>query len=438
VQDGGSPSGNEYAAMFYAGNVVANEIGGNYDFRIEGLNKDHLFFADASVDRIGIGNSSPLFDLHVGDGTLTAINTADTRVVSSNDANQNRAAFLALARDVSGNRIEAQFEADGQFNDAIIFGATTSHPIYFRTGNINRMSLSAAGNLGIGTTVPDVKLHVATGTDVAVTGGGYIQLGSSTGTNIGIDNNEIMARNNGATSTLYIQNNGGYTYFGDYVGMGTGTPTQRLEVSQTGYSAARISSTNANVAALEFLRTGNGFSDWRMMNSGGIFYIGQSSDDLATVTDVVRIGGSTLTPASDNFVTLGSSGLRWTAVYAVNGTVQTSDARDKTNMLPLQYGLTEVLKLKPVTYAWKDDPDAIRKIGLIAQDIQQIIPEAVMDWEWEVNEETGERSKVKAERLGVYYSDLIPVLTKAIQEQHAMIGSLQREVESLKKIIAAE
>jgi hypothetical protein len=54
------------------------------------------------------------------------------------------------------------------------------------------------GNLGVGTTIPDVKLHVNGGTDAEPGAGGYIVAGSITSANVVIDNNEIMARNNGA------------------------------------------------------------------------------------------------------------------------------------------------------------------------------------------------------------------------------------------------
>ena len=40
---------------------------------------------------------------------------------------------------------------------------------------------------------------------------------------------------------------------------------------------------------------------------------------------------------------------------------------------------------------------------------------------------------MEAERLGVYYSDLIPVLVKAIQEQEARIDALQAELEAIRE-----
>jgi hypothetical protein len=45
--------------------TVINDLGGNYDFRVEGDNDANLLFTDASTDRVGIGTSSPSYKLDV-------------------------------------------------------------------------------------------------------------------------------------------------------------------------------------------------------------------------------------------------------------------------------------------------------------------------------------------------------------------------------------
>jgi hypothetical protein len=77
------------------------------------------------------------------------------------------------------------------------------------------------------------------------------------------------------------------------------------------------------------------------------------------------------------------------------------------------------MQMRPVSYLWKDGTGG-NQIGFIAQEIMQIIPEAVV-------------KTSDAEPLGMKYAELIPVLTKAIQEQQSLIEKLQIEIEKLKQ-----
>jgi hypothetical protein len=71
------------------------------------------------------------------------------------------------------------------------------------------MTLEPSGEVGIGSIAPQVRLHVANGTDASPSSGGYIMAGGTASTNIVIDDNEIMARNNGSVAPLYLNNDGG-------------------------------------------------------------------------------------------------------------------------------------------------------------------------------------------------------------------------------------
>ncbi len=134
---------------------------------------------------------------------------------------------------------------------------------------------------------------------------------------------------------------------------------------------------------------------------------------------------SNLVPEIDDSKALGTATRRWTAVWAVDGSINTSDAREKKNITSLQYGLADVMKLKPVSFEWISRNDGKVKLGLLAQDLEKVIPEVIARPTSEDPEGT--------DRLGVYYSDLIPVLIKAIQEQEEKIIQLQEEIELLKK-----
>ena len=130
-------------------------------------------------------------------------------------------------------------------------------------------------------------------------------------------------------------------------------------------------------------------------------------------------------PLNDNEVSLGEMGARWTEVWAMNGTIETSDKRAKKNINSSIYGLQDVLKLNPVMYNWKSDEDNQEKtIGLIAQELLEVIPEVVR-----VPED-------KEDLMGVKYSELTPVLIKAIQEQQAIIESQNDIIISLRDDVA--
>ncbi len=171
-------------------------------------------------------------------------------------------------------------------------------------------------------------------------------------------------------------------------------------------------------------------------------------EDELHVNGVVRIGSletiqdgggfilnvnAALAPSSNGGYNLGSSFYRWSTVYAMNGTINTSDRREKNSIQDLQYGLNEVMQLRPVSFQWKEHPEQGDKLGLIAQEVQSLLPETVKATEWQRSEETGELSEVEADRLGIYYSDLIPVLIKAVQEQQAEIESLKERLSAVEQ-----
>jgi hypothetical protein len=101
---------------------------------------------------------------------------------------------------------------------------------------------------------------------------------------------------------------------------------------------------------------------------------------------------------------------------------------EKKNIKDLTYGLSEVLEMQPISFNWKDKNSPDLKLGLIAQDLQELIPEVVKSHTLVADETTGQISKIEVDRLGVYYSDLVPVLIKAIQEQNEVVTDLKEEL----------
>lgn len=171
-----------------------------------------------------------------------------------------------------------------------------------------------------------------------------------------------------------------------------------------------------------------------ILHVDGIVRIG-SFENISDGGSFILDFDARLRPETNNGRSLGDATKRWSTVYATNGTINTSDRRDKENIEDLEYGLEEILELRPVKFNWKDQPERGDKIGLIAQELQEVIGEVVLDKDWVTDEETGETQEVEAERLGVFYSDLIPVLVKGMQEQNELIKGMKDQIVNLQSQI---
>ena len=88
----------------------------------------------------------------------------------------------------------------------------------------------------------------------------------------------------------------------------------------------------------------------------------------------------------------------------------------------------------PVIFNWKQNPQWGKKIGFIAQEVKPVLSEVVQTGNLETKTEDDTNSKTdKNDKLGIYYSDIIPVAVKAIQEQQLMIEKQAKENAELKE-----
>jgi hypothetical protein len=129
---------------------------------------------------------------------------------------------------------------------------------------------------------------------------------------------------------------------------------------------------------------------------------------------------------ASNVITLGNSSIA-TIRAQVTTITSLSDLRDKTNIMPLNYGIDFIKKLNPVSFDW-DMRDGgkigISEIGFIAQELQQAqidsqinIPNLVSD--------------INADKLEASYGVLIPIIVKALKEQQALIDELKQRILNL-------
>ncbi len=222
------------------------------------------------------------------------------------------------------------------------------------------------------------------------------------------------------------------------VGIGTGSPVRRLHLATTNTPQLRMSNASGgwdiqggydfaiSISSTEWLRFDSA-AHYVSVGPNDELFISSSTGNVGLGTtnahDKLTVNGS-ITPFADCFYTFGRSGRRWNTIYARQGTIYTSDARLKENIQDLGYGLDEVMKLRPVSFTWKDDPGYGPKLGLLAQEVQPVINEVV---------KTGEEGN-----MGLCYDELLPVLVRAVQQQQGMLTAEATENMKLQNGLAAQ
>ncbi|MEL6134743.1 MAG: tail fiber domain-containing protein, partial [Bacteroidota bacterium] len=153
----------------------------------------------------------------------------------------------------------------------------------------------------------------------------------------------------------------------------------------------------------------------------------------------VQDGGANTIQANSNFIPdftqrwdLGTAALRWDEVFCrlLN---EGSDRRLKSDIRDLDYGMQDIMALRPVSYSWKSAPEEGTHLGLIAQEVQAVMPEVVYDPSVDIrlDEEGNQLPADKDGMMGIYYTTLIPVLINGMQEQQATIEKLEAKVAQL-------
>jgi hypothetical protein len=332
-----------------------------------------------------VGNSL-IFDngTNVGIGTATpqekfeiAGLNGNIRIYGRSGINQNVISSNVYWNGSAWVRDNASFGAAAiqldSTNGALIF-STTSATSGFPT---ERMRITSAGNIGIGNTNPSEKLHV----------NGNIALGSGLSERI-ISGNSYIELYNTSTGDMSLY---------------------------SGFSSA----------AIRFL-TNNG-SERMRITSGGELLIGTTSAfssgllcvrGSSAVYNLLAIRDNYTGPFNDVWYALFtnasgvfSGGIQHTASTTVSF-VTSSDYRLKEDFKQIK-GLDILSKIKTYNFKFKDEE--FRMDGVIAHELQEVLPYAVH------GVKDGEKMQ------GVDYSKLVPVLIKSIQELSAKIDILENK-----------
>ena len=148
---------------------------------------------------------------------------------------------------------------------------------------------------------------------------------------------------------------------------------------------------------------------------------------ISNASNTITVRGSVF-PSADITYGLGSGSFRFTTVYASGGVITTSDSSEK-DLILLPYGLNEVMQVKTIMYKWKSQallPDTdltkhFQYYGICADQLSAIFPELVYNEDPNVP-------------MQLNYSELIPVVIKAIQEQNDSIQQLHAQTQKINKL----
>jgi hypothetical protein len=314
---------------------------------------------------------------------------------------------------------------------------TSGNDIYLLTNILNSPSTPAmivkdGGNVGVGVAAPDARLHVLhSGSGLGSTAAHFKNTHAS-GIGLFVENNStdataVFTNATGATSGLATM-----VKFFD----GGASDLIRFDNYGGGNHIGRITQYGNNVAG-----AGGGFSFGSNLYGLVFGNVAATSGTLTTIANAYVDGttGQTFAPWTNNAASCGNSTYKWTAVWAVNGTIQTSDERDKQNIKPINYGINSVMNLKPVSFEWKNEKSRLgtgTNLGFVAQDLEKVIPDAVIHSyvspEEIKNASEAGKGEIEPDSYGVKYAEIVPVLVKAIQEQQAQIEQLKKELNDLK------
>ena len=263
----------------------------------------------------------------------------------------------------------------------------------------NTLVTTSGGNVGIGTSSPATKLDVSGPASVTSFTGttklGFTTRGSTGATDYsGIDFTGNNQANPVARIAVLSGSVGSFLQFGTSNSYGSGITNTAMTLDPSGNLMVGVTSpvsVGAGAHVLSLKSSGTA-SSWGVGPTGtfGSFY--------------VKNGAST-------GVVLTAAATSWAS---------DSDERKKTTLTPFANAAEKVCSLRAGTGRYLTDEENMSRAFLIAQDVQAVLPEAV-----DVGEDE-DRS------LMLRYTDLIPLLTAAIQELKAKVDAQAAEIAALK------
>lgn len=286
------------------------------------------------------------------------------------------------------------------------WGSTTAADLIFQYNSSEQMRLNSTG-LGIGTSSPSTLLTMLGTTSKQP----ILKLQAGSGATGGFKRAIINLRDDTGTAGYDIVNLGDGSNALNFDSVSGGTGTTRMALDSSG---------NLLVG-----RTSR-------LNNGRIEVLAATSEQ-AVVAQVASNGNSLFqgfnAAGTAVFQVTGNAGLLLTSlgtgiVYSNAGNLTStnpSDLRLKEDVQDLGWGLAQINALRPVSYAWKNNPiNQGTQYGFIAQEVQSVMPELVREFE------TEEGIMLGLEKEGIYAA-----MVKAIQELKASNDALTARITQL-------
>jgi hypothetical protein len=440
-----------------------------------------LIYSDTNYLVLNSKAGSPLYLNFDNANASSTINMFNGKFILT----QAGAATFTAASGVIANFVGASGKYGQIYSDAnaAVFGASTTtslgnnymyvHPtsnfISFITNANERMVITSGGNVGIGTSSPDVPLEVyksAGGPTLRITNSGT-GTGSGNGFHIGSnltapfdvafvqneDASQVFYTNAtermritsegylqiSTVSTIPSTNNLIYSYSSNgYFYIQGGTTGLALAGSGNRANAIYLNTT-LNIIAFHTNDTG----EKMRITSGGVVLINQTSLSAASAGGKFQVATDMLSTGSgagyfwENRSGGVTSNSNWYGWYTTSGTIYLyngagniasintssgaytalSDINKKKDFEQSTIGLNAILGLNPTLYRMKSDNElANKELGFIAQEVKDFIPQAYVETE---------------DFIGLNYNAIVAALVKSVQEQQA-------QIEELKQIVATK